>query len=48
MTRIKEALRKDFARAAEEFVTRLQIVEQAIGALKGSLPVRDIKLDPLV
>ncbi|WVF70936.1 hypothetical protein IAT40_005731 [Kwoniella sp. CBS 6097] len=35
---IKEALRQNFARAAEDFVTRLQQIEQAIGALRGSLP----------
>jgi len=39
MRRIKEALRKSFAQAAEAFVVRLQKVEQAIGALKGALPV---------
>ncbi|ORY28583.1 calponin homology domain-containing protein [Naematelia encephala] len=35
---IKEGLRKDFARAAENFSTQLQRVEQAIGALRGPLP----------
>jgi hypothetical protein len=38
--RIKEALRKEFARLAEDFMARLQRIEQAIGALRGSLPVR--------
>lgn len=37
--RIKEALRKAFAEAAENFMTRLQRIEQSIGALRGSLPV---------
>ncbi|WWD05463.1 hypothetical protein V865_003540 [Kwoniella europaea PYCC6329] len=35
---IKDALRKSFAKAAEDFVLRLQEIEQAIGALRGSLP----------
>ncbi|OCF43214.1 cofilin [Kwoniella heveanensis CBS 569] len=35
---IKEALRQSFARAAEDFVARLQQIEQAIGGLRGSLP----------
>ncbi|WWC68409.1 uncharacterized protein I206_102336 [Kwoniella pini CBS 10737] len=34
---IKDSLRKSYARAAEEFVLRLQEIEQAIGALQGSL-----------
>ncbi len=41
---IKEALRKDFAQAAEDFMVRLQKVEQAIGVLRGSLPVGYIQL----
>lgn len=36
---IKEVLRKEFAKAAEDFVVKLQRVEQAIGALQGSLQV---------
>jgi hypothetical protein len=43
MGRIKEALRKEFARAAEDFVVRLQRVEQAIGALKGPLQVSSLQ-----
>lgn len=39
MSSIKEALRKDFAKAAEDFIAKLQRVEQAIGALRGPLPV---------
>ncbi|WWC88137.1 uncharacterized protein L201_003041 [Kwoniella dendrophila CBS 6074] len=35
---IKDALRKSFAKAAEEFVLRLQQIEQAIGTLRGQLP----------
>ncbi|WRT65944.1 uncharacterized protein IL334_002895 [Kwoniella shivajii] len=35
---IKDALRKNFARAAEDFVLRLQQIEQAIGTLRGPLP----------
>lgn len=36
---IKETLKKKFARAAEDFIYRLQQIEQAIGALAGPLPV---------
>lgn len=36
---IKETLKKEFARAAEGFIYRLQQIEQAIGALAGPLPV---------
>lgn len=36
---IKETLKKKFARAAEDFIHRLQQIEQAIGALAGPLPV---------
>ncbi|EIW72853.1 hypothetical protein TREMEDRAFT_42026 [Tremella mesenterica DSM 1558] len=35
---IKEALRKQFARAAESFIARIQRIEQAIGLLSGLLP----------
>ncbi|WVR05610.1 hypothetical protein IAU60_002632 [Kwoniella sp. DSM 27419] len=35
---IKEALRKSFARAAEDFILKLQQIEQAIGTLRGTLP----------
>ncbi|OCF56677.1 actin cross-linking [Kwoniella mangroviensis CBS 10435] len=35
---IKDALRKSFAKAAEDFVLRMQEIEQAIGALRGTLP----------
>ncbi|ORX34112.1 calponin homology domain-containing protein [Kockovaella imperatae] len=34
---IKESLRKEFARVAEDFVHQLQRIEQAIGALQGAL-----------
>lgn len=34
-----ETLKKKFARAAEDFIHRLQQIEQAIGALTGPLPV---------
>jgi hypothetical protein len=37
--RIKEALRKAFANAAEDFMSRLQRIEQFIGAIRGALPV---------
>ena len=40
MGSIKEALRQDFAKAAEEFVQQLQRIEQAIGTLRGALNVR--------
>jgi hypothetical protein len=39
MSRIKETLRKAFASAAEDFMARLQRIEQFIGALRGALPV---------
>ncbi|ODO11861.1 hypothetical protein I350_00645 [Cryptococcus amylolentus CBS 6273] len=35
---IKEALKESFAQAAEDFVQRLQQIEQAIGSLSGPLP----------
>ncbi|KAK4688455.1 hypothetical protein P7C73_g1661, partial [Tremellales sp. Uapishka_1] len=35
---IKEALRKEFARKAEEFMAKVTLIEQAIGGLRGSLP----------
>ena len=38
-SRIKETLRKAFASAAEDFMARLQRIEQFIGALRGALPV---------
>lgn len=36
-TRIKEELRKDFARLAQAFVERVKKIEQAIGSLSGQL-----------
>lgn len=36
---IKEELRKQFAERADTFMDKLRQIEQAIGALAGSLPV---------
>ncbi|KAK8865644.1 hypothetical protein IAR55_000789 [Kwoniella newhampshirensis] len=43
----EKALRKNFARAAENFVMRLQQIEQAIGALRGPLPEQKQTLSTL-
>ncbi|OWT40893.1 actin cross-linking [Cryptococcus neoformans] len=44
---IKETLKKKFARAAEDFIHRLQQIEQAIGALAGPLPQQKQTLSQL-
>lgn len=41
MARIKESLRKEFACQAEQFIERVQMIEQSIGSLTG--PLQDQK-----
>nr|ODO02601.1 actin cross-linking [Cryptococcus depauperatus CBS 7855] len=44
---IKEALKRKFAKSAEEFILRLQQIEQAIGTLSGPLPEQKQTLSKL-